>query len=447
MFIIDKKVRANADLKLNNPTIKKLWNSFCLKQSEIEFFEGEENTFVIGDAKIPILPEGKEFAISISSEGVAIRGCDYGGLVRGFMTFLMKINCQETVFTVNKCDETDTFKLKNRMIHICIFPEQDLYYIKKLVRFIGICQFTHIVIEPWGMLKYDTLKELSWENAFTKEEFKEIIKEVRELGMEPIPMLNQLGHATASRACYGKHVVLDQNPTLQYYFTPDGWAWNIRSEKTKELLRNVRRELYELFGEGSYMHIGCDEAYYYTRCDKDRKEILPRFLKELTDEVVKEGRRPMLWADMLLEKDKYKDCYATCEPDEVDTLRQALNEKSILVDWQYIAKTFPVPSLESLKDGVHDAMGAPWFVEWDNNKVHIDTVIEYNLFGIMLTTWHTLKDYISHILVTAQNCGVKSFYWSENSGHWEETATILRRVSFEGNSYTDSGFSKLQIEV
>lgn len=447
MFTINKNVKAAADLRLDNPTIRNLWNSFCLTQSEIEFSEGTENTFVIGDAKVPTLPEGREFAISVTDNGVAIVGNDYGGLVRGFVTFLMKINCEENCFTVCECDETDTFKLKNRMIHICIFPEQDLYYIKKLIRFIGICQFTHIVIEPWGMLKYDTLKELSWENAFTKEEFKEIIKDVRELGMEPIPMLNQLGHATASRACYGKHVVLDQNPTLQYYFTPDGWAWNIRSEKTKELLRNVRHELYELFGEGSYMHIGCDEAYYYTRCDKDRKEFLPGFLKELTDEVVKEGRRPMLWADMLLEKDKYKDCYATCEPDEVDTLRQALNEKSILVDWQYVAKDFPVPSLESLKDGVHDAMGAPWFVEWDNNKVHIDTVIEYNLFGIMLTTWHTLKDYISHILVTAKNCGVKSFYWSENSGHWEETATILRRVSFEGNSYTDAGFTKYQIEV
>ena len=30
--------------------------------------------------------------------------------------------------------------------------------------------------------------------------------------MEVIPMINHLGHASASRACYGRHVVLDQNP-------------------------------------------------------------------------------------------------------------------------------------------------------------------------------------------------------------------------------------------
>jgi len=57
---------------------------------------------------------------------------------------------------------------------------------------------------------------------------------------------------------------------------------------TRALLKQVRGELYDLFGEGEFMHIGCDEAYYYTRCDKDRKK-LPAFLKSLTDEVAEEG--------------------------------------------------------------------------------------------------------------------------------------------------------------
>ena len=92
------------------------------------------------------------------------------------------------------------------------------------------------------MLRYDCLKELSCPHAFSKEEAGELIRECRELGMEPVPMFDQLGHATASRLCYGKHVLLDQEPKLEHLFTPDGWAWNIGSERVKTLLRRVSFE-------------------------------------------------------------------------------------------------------------------------------------------------------------------------------------------------------------
>ena len=69
------------------------------------------------------------------------------------------------------------------------------------------------------MLKMDCLAELAWPFAHTKEEIRPLIEEARALGMEVIPMFNHLGHASANREMYGKHVVLDQNPKLEYLFT------------------------------------------------------------------------------------------------------------------------------------------------------------------------------------------------------------------------------------
>ena len=74
-------------------------------------------------------------------------------------------------------------------------------------------------------------------------------------------MFNHLGHASASRSSYGRHVVLDQNPRLATLFEPDGWTWCLSNPETLELLRAIRSELIELFGEGGFFHIGCDEAY------------------------------------------------------------------------------------------------------------------------------------------------------------------------------------------
>ena len=92
-----------------------------------------------------------------------------------------------------------------------------LFSLKRLIRIAEVSQYTHVVIEFWGMLKYDCLKELSWENAYTKEQILPIINEARELGLEPVPMFNMLGHASACRICGGKHVVL--NPVSYTHLT------------------------------------------------------------------------------------------------------------------------------------------------------------------------------------------------------------------------------------
>ncbi len=444
-YILSNNVSAIANRQMNNKAVKNLWNSFFLKEGEISFTPTENFTFCIGKTAIPTLEQDCEYSLCIDENGIAIQGKDYGGLIRGFMSFLLKIEYDENCIRVKHWSEQSNYIIKNRMIHICVFPENDLYFIKKLVRLSALCQYTHIVIEFWGMLKYDCLKELAWENAFTKEQAKELITECRELGIEPIPMFNQLGHATASRVCYGKHVVLDQNPRLQNLFTPDGWAWNIESEKVKQLLKQVRRELYELFGDGEYIHIGCDEAYYITQNDKLRKK-LPDFLKEITTEAEKEGRRPMLWMDMLLEEGKFEGCYTVGKADEAKIIRDATAESTVFVDWQYNCRITPIPSLLSLKNSGHDTLGAPWF-DSKNISCHIDTVTQNQLFGIMLTTWHTLKDQMPSILDCATKCGAVTFPWAGFSGMNERTATMLRRVSFEGNSYEDSGWSKKQIGV
>ena len=444
-LLLGSRTSVIADERMNNETVKKLWNSFTLTTGELSFEKGEGCTFCFGDMPLPTLSAGKEYALSVGENGIAIVGKDYGGLMRGFMSLLMKIEQDTTALKIQSVTEESDYKIGNRMIHICVFPENDLYDIKKRIRLAALCQYTHIVIEFWGMLRFDCMKELAWPQAFTKDQAKELIRECRDLGIEPVPMFNQLGHATASRGCYGKHVVLDQDPRYQRLFTPAGWAWNIASKEVFDLLKQVRAELYELFGPGEYVHIGCDEAYYITKNTALRK-LLPDYLAALTKAVEAEGRRPMLWMDMLLEAGKFQDCYSSGKPEEVEAIRNATAPSSVFVDWQYGCTLTPIPSLVSLKDCGRDCIGAPWNHP-DNYAAHIDTITQNDLFGIMLTTWHTLRDHMPTIADCAIKCGAKAFPWSDSSGKGEITATMLRRISFEGNTYESSGWSKRQIEV
>ena len=210
IFMISGLVKACAHLQMHTQTVRTLWERFTLGASTLELYPCSELRFVIGDPNVPVLEEGKEYALCADCNGCAVVGKDMGGLTRGFFVVLMKLEPQKDGHIIRRICQQSDYLLKKRMIHICVFPENDLYFIKKLIWLAALCQYTHVVIEFWGMLRYDCLKVLAWPHAFTKAEAGELIRECRELGMEPVPMFNHFGHATASRLCYGKHVLLDQ---------------------------------------------------------------------------------------------------------------------------------------------------------------------------------------------------------------------------------------------
>ena len=444
-YTISAKTRAAACAAMCNGTTQKLWNSFCLTFGALELEACEGFVFRIGTTPLPRLDNGREYALLVDQNGAALVGRDYGGLMRGFMSLLMKIEYKnKTLFIKPACEQSE-YRIATRMIHICVFPENDLNFIRKLVRLAALCQYTHVVIEFWGMLQFDCLSELAWPHAFTKAEAKSLTDECRELGIAPVPMFNMFGHASASRVRYGKHVVLDQNPALQHLFTPDGWAWDITCEDVPRLFSQVRRELYDLFGDCEYFHIGFDEAYFYMHNDELRAHV-PAFLKQLTHDIAAEGYKPMMWMDMILEKGDYpKEYYAFGNPGEARQLLDSLAKETVMVDWQYNITEPPLLTSLYLKDKGHELIVAPW-LKRPNYTACINTVADNNLSGLMLTTWHTLQDQMYSILGCAQTIGAKTFVWSVNRVE-EETATMLRRVSFEGNSYADCGWSKQQIQM
>ncbi len=291
--------------------------------------------------------------------------------------------------------------MKFRGIHLCIFPETSLDFIERIVRLAGFLKYSHVILEFWGMLKYDCLDALSWPNAFSKSEVKRIIDMAALAGLKTIPMFNHWGHATACRVSNGKHVVLDQRPELEALFEPDGWTWCLSNPDAKSLLKELRSELIELSGTDDYFHLGCDEAYSHASCPecmkKDAHLLLADYLNEVNADLKKSGLRPMIWGDTLMRQKDWDGYIALgTESQRTDRVIETLSRDFIICDWQYYLKE---PSLDrSAKyfiDHGFDLITAPWY-ECPNISCEGEIAIKHNALGMLLTTWHTLP--------TTMNC-------------------------------------------
>jgi len=331
-----------------------------------------------------------EYLVNVTDEGVYIEGRDYSATMRGFLTLLEKIEYSEAddYFYIENCCITENPLIDFRCVHLCIFPETKLDFLKKCVRSCAIAKFSHIIFEFWGMLKFDCMKELSWPFSYSKQEIKKIVGEANTLGVEVIPMFNHLGHASACREIHGKHVILDQNPRYEYMFKSHGWIWNFERADVYELLGRVRDELIEVCGEGSYFHIGCDEAY---SIGNDEQEALKmaEYLNRVSDDLKSKGRRAIMWHDMLLSKNEFEEYVAFSNDKVSDILIKNTDKNIIIADWQYSCHNEIWRTSEKLKESGFDVVCCPWHKKQNVNEA-IDTAVSNKLYGIIHTTWNTL---------------------------------------------------------
>ena len=453
-FYFGAALRGTGDSRLNNETIRSLWKGFCFQAGSLSLAEGSAFSFRTGTQELPRIPQGKEFALRVTEEGIALAARDYPALARGMMVLLMRVEPVDLTegqerFRIESCALESRYTVQTRMLHLCVFPETTPDFLRKCLRLAGVMQYTHLVLEFWGMLKFDCLKELSWENAFSKEFAGQLGKEARDLGMDVVPMLNHLGHASACRVSGGKHVVLDQNPRLAPLFSPDGWSWNLRSPRVPDLLRELRRELYEVFPGAQYFHLGCDEVYSYETGD-EAQALMARFLRDRIEEVLREGKRPIIWGDMLLNSQACgvgKPYFCGCDtPEHARQLLEDIPRETVIADWHYDVLQPPVKTSIYLKQQGFQVLGAPWF-QRENCRAYVDTVRDSGLMGIMVTTWHTLAQQMPHIVTDALLCGAYQSPWSgpEDSRVRTETAALLRKVSGPAATYAQAGWTDSQI--
>lgn len=433
-----------------NDTVKDIIYGFFYRAVNIRYIPADGLYVKIGNPVPTSLSQGEGY-ISVTQDGVYITAIDERALLTTLFILLRKMqanNLQEgkEEILIPFGEESIQPKIGRRMLHFCVFPRTPISSFQKMLRLSGVLGYTHIIMEFWGTFQFDCLKELAWKNAsYTKEEVAEILQVAKDLKVELIPMINSFGHAPGSGAFKGKHVVLDQNSRLATLFSPDGWRWNFERPEVRELFRKMRRELYEMFGEGKYFHIGFDEGFSYP-WDERSVDSLCRFLKELCEEVIQEGRTPMLWADQLLHEPtlgiSLQTGYEGNAPTQeiAERLLTSIPQETVICDWQYFVKETPWKSTKYLTEKGRKVMTCPW-CDSEGFNTAVSTAEEFNCYGVLHTTWNKVfGEGAVYSLFQAHDVFFACPLATKKVGNTLENATLLRKISFAEGDYDKAGW-------
>ncbi len=462
-FYIENGQRITLPKAAKTPFVEELLSGYTPGiEWDISYSEGTDVfEITVGRGEKIGLGEG-DYAVNVTEKGVFLCGADHAGTMRGLFTFLEMIFCYGKLDYRAECGEIrEKADIGFRGVHLCLFPEYSFEDIRRVIRTCAIAKYTHVFLETWGAVKLDTLRELSWENALTKDEIRQIVREANALGLAIVPFFQHLGHASLARLGYsGKHTLLDQDPCLEYLYYPKsyGWVWNFNSPETRELLSGVREELMELFGNSGYFHLGCDEA----GIEFDAEELCD-YLNEVSASLKAKGRQAIIWGDMLLCKRFFEpkageerkngcnvyECNSSAE--YAAALIERLDKDIIIADWQYNAVESPWKSADFFAKNGFDVLLCPWEEDADLNSA-FEAAKEGKHLGVLKTTWNRLfapRGIPSVVYFGLLTCGDKSFtrFAGRVGNMAERSHAIYRKVKGKSKAdvYKNAGWSEKQV--
>jgi hexosaminidase len=244
-----------------------------------------------------------------------------------------------------------------------------------------------LVMEWEGTYPYEKHATISNKYAYTRDEVKEFVAYCDSLGIDVIPLQQCFGHVEYILR-HGRYNHLRESRNDLSQVCPLKMAGN------KQLFTELFKDM-AMLHTSEYIHIGGDETRLLGHCAQCSKKVAAEgtsklfsdYLIMLCNQVVTLGKKPVIWADMVL---KY--------PDVVDYLPK----ETVYVDWNYGWDINYFGNVGDLLKKDANFWGAPairshpdnWYsIDWEKHFNNLCNYIPYareaGYQGIVMTSWST----------------------------------------------------------
>lgn len=199
--------------------------------------------------------------------------------------------------------------------------------------------------------QYQSLPHLGRPNGWSKDQITKLVEFCRKNGMEPIPLVNMMGHqsnGTQLNPLLTHYPQFDETPRVKM---PEVYVWPNEDElycksycplhpEVHSIVFQLIDEIIDAF-DARYFHAGMDEVFYIgdiecPRCQNQDKSVLfANEVNKINDFVKGKNAELMIWADRMI--DGEATGLGMWEGSENDTYRSVdlIDRSVILTDWHY----------------------------------------------------------------------------------------------------------------
>jgi hypothetical protein len=203
---------------------------------------------------------------------------------------------------------------------------------------LGDWGYNAVVLEYENMFPYRCCRRAVHKDAWTMQQVRRFVEKAASRKIQVIPLIQ----------CFGHLEFVLRLPTFRHMAEDPGKPAELCpcKEGTADLVHAMIQEVLDADPEAPYLHIGGDEVWTLGTCRRckqnvariGKSRIYIDFVSPFIERVLRAGKRPILWADMLLS-----------HPEALD----GLSRMAILCDWEYWPQAVVEPY-------VHDWSSGTW---------------------------------------------------------------------------------------
>jgi hexosaminidase len=336
-------------------------------------------------------PDSREaYKIHIDEEQVRIEAKSSAGLYYAVQTLRQMVEGRGDDAVLPECEVVDWPSMAYRgfMMDMSHTQLPLIEEIKRQIDFLARWKSNQYLFYSEASIELEGYPLLMANARFTKEEVRDIIAYAKKRHIDVIPNMELYGHL---------HDLFRLEHYADMAVIPHGGEFSPNNPRVEPLLGDWIAQVADLF-PSPFFHIGFDETWLIKKeaekLDLPAETLYLKMLRRTTDLVEREGKVPLVWADML---------------QKFPSIIPEVSEKTIAVPWHYW------PKEETAYDrllGPFEAEGIPIIVQ----SALINWNWVYPVFGISFENTDLL-------LKVGRKYNAIGFI---NSGWTDDTQTIMR---------------------
>lgn len=241
-------------------------------------------------------PDSREsYRIKVTNNNIRITALSSAGLFYGVQTLrqIVEGNGENAIIPAVEVEDWPSLTYRGFMMDMSHTQLPKIDEIKQQIDFLARWKTNQYFFYSEASIELEGYPLLMANARYTKEQVREVIEYAKARHIDVIPNLELYGHL---------HDLFRLEHYSDMAVIPHGGEFKPNDPRIKPLIEDWVAQISQLF-PSPFFHIGFDETWLIKleaeKLKKPAEELYLEMLKQTTDIVEKNGKRPMVWADML----------------------------------------------------------------------------------------------------------------------------------------------------